>query len=100
MSASCRLSVWHIAGREVESGDREKASQAFQTLLDELEACDVYVFGARSSKSQLDDARRREGALIFKRADDPQIIQPRLLRQFGKAMCLITMPVDPESNQT
>jgi len=93
------ISAWHIAGRELESGAREKAYQAFQTLLDELDACGVYVFGARSSKSQPDETSRREGTLIFKRADDPQIIQPRLLRQFGKAMCLITMPVARESNQ-
>ena len=93
------ISAWHIAGRELESGDREKAYQAFQTLLDELDACGVYVFGGRSSKSQLDGTNRREGTLIFKRADDPQIVQPRLLRQFGKAMCLITLPVDRESNR-
>ncbi len=92
------ISVWHVAGREVESGDREKACHVFQSLLDELDACDVYVFGARSSKSQLDDTRR-ESALIFKRADDPQIIQPRLLSQFGKSMCIITLPVNRESTQ-
>jgi len=93
------IGVWHIAGQEVESGARGKASQVFQTLLDELDACGVYVFGGRSSKSQLDGTNRREDTLIFKRADDPQIVQPRLLRQFGKAMCLITLPVDRESNR-
>jgi len=88
------ISVWHMAGQEVESGARGKACQVFQTLLDELDACGIYVFGGRSNKSHLSETKSREGTLIFKRADDPQIIQPRLLRQFGKAMCLITVPVD------
>lgn len=88
------ISVWHIAGQEVESGARGKACQVFQTLLDELDACGIYVFGGRSNKSHLSETKSREGTLIFKRADDPQIIQPRLLRQFGKAMCLITLPAD------
>src|SRR5262245_29004057 len=51
------VSVWLIAGQEVESGEREKVCQVFQTRLDELDACGVYVFGARSSKSQLDGTR-------------------------------------------
>jgi hypothetical protein len=34
-----------------------------------------------------------EGLLVFKRADDPEIIYPKLLRQFGKAMCFISVAV-------
>jgi len=93
------VSVWQIAGQEVESGAREKVCQVFQTKLDELDACGIYVFGGRSIKSHQDGTQSGEGALIFKLADDPQIIHPRLLRQFGKAMCLITLPVHRESNQ-
>ena len=83
-----------VAGQEVEPTARVKVQQVFQSKLDELDACGVYVFGGRSSESLPNGTNRQEGALVFKRADDPQIIQPRLLRQFGKAMCLITVPVE------
>jgi hypothetical protein len=36
---------------------------------------------------------RKEGMLVFKRADNPEIICPQLLRQFGKAMCFISVAV-------
>jgi hypothetical protein len=88
------LGVWGVMWQEVEPSERGKAGQVFQTKLDELDACGVYVFGARSSAPSQDGSARQEGILIFKCADDPQIIQPHLLQQFGKAMCLITVPVD------
>jgi transcriptional regulator with XRE-family HTH domain len=88
------ISVWGAMWRELEPGARGKACLVFQTKLDELEDCGVYVFGGRFSEPCPDGSNRQKGRLIFKRADDPQIIQPKLLRQFGKAMCLITVPVD------
>jgi transcriptional regulator with XRE-family HTH domain len=88
------ISVWGVMWREVEPGARGKACLVFQTKLDELDACGVYVFGGRLSEPCPDGTSRQAGTLIFKLADDPQIIQPKLLRQFGKAMCLITVPVD------
>lgn len=92
------IGVWGAMWREVKPGDRGKACLVFQTKLDELDACGVYVFGGRLSEPCPDGTNRQESTLIFKRADDPQIIQPKLLRQFGKAMCLITVPVNRESN--
>jgi DNA-binding XRE family transcriptional regulator len=92
---SQHISVWGMMWREVEPGDRGKACLVFQTMLDELDACGVYVFGGRFSEQCPDGTNRQAGRLIFKRADDPQIIQPKLLRQFGKAMCVITVPFSP-----
>lgn len=88
------LGVWKVAGQGIEPSARVKVQQVFQAKLDELDACGVYVFGGRSSESLPDGTNRQEGVPLFKRADDPHIIRPRLLQQFGKAMCLITVPVD------
>lgn len=88
------MHVWGVMWREVEPSERVKACQVFQTKLDELDACGVYVFGERSCEPDADGTDRQMGKLVFKRADDPQIIQPRLLRPLGKAMCLISVPVD------
>ncbi len=91
------MSVRGLFGQEIEPDARRAVCQVFQTKLDELDACGVYVFGGRSGEPRPDGTSKREGMLVFKRADDPQIIQPRLLQQFGKEMCLITIPVDRES---
>jgi DNA-binding XRE family transcriptional regulator len=88
------MGVWKVAGQEVEPTARVKVQQVFQSKLDELDACGVYVFGGRSSESLPNGTSRQQGVLVFKRANDPHIIHPRLLRQFGKALCLITVPVD------
>jgi hypothetical protein len=88
------MMAWKVAGREVEPTARANVQQVFQSKLDELDACGVYVFGGRSCESLPNGTNRQEGALVFKRADDPHIIHPRLLHQFGKALCLITVPVD------
>jgi DNA-binding XRE family transcriptional regulator len=86
--------AWDLVRREVESIDRVKASQIFQTLLDELDACGVYVFGARSHEPSRNKKARHKGLLVFRRVEYPQISQPKLLRQFGKEICFITVPSD------
>jgi len=83
------VNAWHMGWREIESMDRVKVSLIFQTKLNELDACGVYVFGDR-----LYEPSPNEGMLLLRRAEDPQISQPKLLRQFGKAMCFITVPMD------
>lgn len=82
------MNAWHMAWREIDSIDRVKVSRIFQTKLDELDACGVYVFGERNQPDG------QEGLLVLRRAEDPQISQPKLLRQFGKAMCFITVPMN------
>jgi transcriptional regulator with XRE-family HTH domain len=86
--------AWGMAGRERELIDRVEVSRIFQTKLDELDACGVYVFGTRSYEPNWNKKAGQEGLLVLRRAEDPQISQPRLLRQFGKAMCSITLPMD------
>ncbi|MCI0390473.1 MAG: helix-turn-helix transcriptional regulator [Acidobacteria bacterium] len=93
------IHVWVAAGREMESIDRAEVARIFQTKLDELDNCGVYVFGARSSGTCHDETNNREGLLVFRRAEDPQISQPKSLRQFGKAMCFITLPIDTASKK-
>ncbi len=80
--------------KKVGSDNQRKLCQVFQTKLDELDARGVWVFGDRSNKMNPGGDAREEGMLVFKRADDPEIIYPKLLRQFGKAMCFISMAVD------
>jgi transcriptional regulator with XRE-family HTH domain len=70
-----------------------KLCQVFQTKLDELDARGVWVFGDRSNQMNPGGDARKEGLLVFKRSDDPEIICPQLLRQFGKAMCFISVAV-------
>jgi transcriptional regulator with XRE-family HTH domain len=89
------ITAWQIGGEAI---DRAEADRIFQTKLDELDSCGVYVFGARSYVTRRDETSGQYGSLVFRRAEDPQISQPRLFRQFGKAMCFITQPVDHESN--
>jgi transcriptional regulator with XRE-family HTH domain len=89
------INMWGALWQEIEPGERGKYCQVFQTKLDELDACDVWVFGAPASVLRSDMTNRHEGTLVFKRSDDPQIVQPKLLRQFGKAMCFITVLTDP-----
>jgi transcriptional regulator with XRE-family HTH domain len=93
------IHAWQAAGREMESIDRAEVARIFQTKLDELDDCGVYVFGARSSGTLRDETNNREGLLVFRRAEDPQISQPKSLRQFGKAMCFITLPIDTASKK-
>src|SRR5262245_17645878 len=85
--------AWGALRQEIEPSERGKACQVFQTKLDELDAHGVWVFGASASESRPDGANRRAGWLVFKRSDAPQIVQPKLLQQFGKAMCFITAPM-------
>jgi len=87
--------AWGTLRQEIEPSERGKACQVFQTKLDELDAHGVWVFGAPASESRTDGASRNAGWLVFKLSDDPQIVQPKLLRQFGKAMCFITAPMVP-----
>jgi DNA-binding XRE family transcriptional regulator len=93
------IHAWQAAGREMESIDRAEVTRIFQTKLDELDDCGVYVFGARSSGTPRDETDAREGLLVFRRAEDPQISQPKSLRQFGKAMCFITLLIDTASKK-
>jgi transcriptional regulator with XRE-family HTH domain len=86
------VQAWGTLGRKIESIDRAKVIQIFQTMLDELDACGVYVFGARSHEQSRNKTTRQNGLLVFRRAEDPQIVQPKLLRQFGKEICFITVP--------
>ena len=92
------IHAWQAAGREMESIDRAEVARIFQTKLDELDDCGVYVFGARSFDTRRDETNVQDGLLVFRRAEDPQISQPKLFRQFGKSMCFITLTVDHESN--
>ncbi len=89
------IGAWGALRQEIEPSERGKACQVFQTKLDELDAHGVWVFGAPASESRTDGANRHAGWLVFKRSDAPQIVQPKLLRQFGKAMCFITAPMVP-----
>ena len=93
------IHAWQAAGREMESIDRAEVARIFQTKLDELDDCGVYLFGARSSDTRRDETNGKDGLLAFRRAEDPQISQPKSLRQFGKAMCIITLPVDTASKK-
>jgi transcriptional regulator with XRE-family HTH domain len=86
------VQAWGTLGREIESIDRAKVVQIFQTMLDELDACGVYVFGARSHEPSRNKTARQKGLLVFRQVEDPQISQPKLLRQFGKEICFITVP--------
>jgi len=86
---------WEALRQEIEPSERGKACQVFQTKLDELDAHGVWVFGAPAREFRLEGANRLSGWLVFKQSDDPQIVQPKLLRQFGKAMCFITAPMVP-----
>jgi transcriptional regulator with XRE-family HTH domain len=86
------VQAWGTLGREIESIDRAKVIQIFQDMLDELDGCGVYVFGARSHEPSRDKTAGDKGLLVFRRVEDPQISQPRLLRQFGKEICFITVP--------
>jgi hypothetical protein len=79
--------------KKVGADKHRKLCQVFQTKLDELDAHGVWVFGDRSNQMNSRTDVRKEGMLVFKRADDPAIIYPTLLRQFGKGMCFISMAV-------
>jgi transcriptional regulator with XRE-family HTH domain len=79
--------------KKVGADKHRKLCQVFQTKLDELDAHRVWVFGDRSSQMNPGIEARNEGLLVFKQADDPEIIYPKLLRQFGKAMCFISVAV-------
>jgi hypothetical protein len=87
------IDAWGALRQEIEPSERGKACQVFQTKLDELEAHGVWVFGRPASELRPGEANRRVGWLVFKRSDAPQIVQPKLLRQFGKAMCFIRAPM-------
>jgi len=89
------INAWGALREEIEPSERGKACQVFKTKLDELDAHGVWVFGAPASELRPDGANRNVGWLVFKRSDAPQIVQPKLLRQFGKAMCFITAPMVP-----
>jgi len=79
--------------KKARSDKYRKLCQVFQTKLDELDAHGVWVFGDRSNQMNPGIDSRKEGMLVFKNADDPEIICPKLLRQFGKAMCFISVAV-------
>jgi transcriptional regulator with XRE-family HTH domain len=86
------VQAWGTLGRGIESIDRAKVIQIFQTMLAELDAGGLYVFGARSSEPSPDKTIRQKSLLVFREVGDPQISQPKLLRQFGKEICFITVP--------
>jgi DNA-binding XRE family transcriptional regulator len=87
------ITAWNALRQEIEPSERGKACQVFQTKLDELDAHGVWVFGAPAREFRQEGANRLAGWLVFKRSDAPQIVQPKWLRQFGKAMCFITAPM-------
>lgn len=88
-----------MARKNVGSDKHRKLCQVFQTKLDELDARGVWVFGDRSNQMNPGIDARKEGMLALKRADDPEIIYPKLLRQFGNGMCFISVAVAHQSSR-
>lgn len=84
------VQMWALMWAEVEAGERVKARERFSAKLGELESCGLWVFGARSQEQVGDDSAKQLARLTILKSDNPRIIRPGALREFGEQMCGIT----------